>query len=148
VDAGARAILRGSGVHVFTGTERALTTTGIKRASPPQAVQKVRDNYYLIQVSITESPTADWRRLFYETQQEVTPDFPTRSVEITGTLLRFRSDPASVQEKVVRIDRWLERANVKDAGMSNRTEEQRRHKEELAREALEMTEWNDRWSKL
>ena len=125
-----------------------MTTTGIKRASPPQAVQKVRDNYYLIQVSITESPTADWRRLFYETQQEVTPDFPTRSVEITGTLLRFRSDPASVQEKVVRIDRWLERANVKDAGMSNRTEEQRRHKEELAREALEMTEWNERWSKL
>jgi hypothetical protein len=125
-----------------------LTTTGIKRASPPQAVQKVRENYYLIQVSITESPTADWRRLFYETQQEVTPDFPTRSVEITGTLLRFRSDPASVQEKVTRIDRWLERANVKDAGMSNRTEEQRRHKEELAREAQEMAEWNSRWTKL
>ena len=125
-----------------------MTTTGIKRASPPQAVQKVRENYYLIQVSITESPTADWRRLFYETQQEVTPDFPTRSVEITGTLLRFRSDPASVQEKVTRIDRWLERANVKDAGMSNRTEEQRRHKEELAREAQEMAEWNSRWTKL
>ncbi|MFZ0738650.1 MAG: hypothetical protein WCA98_03930 [Candidatus Acidiferrales bacterium] len=125
-----------------------MATCGIRRSSPPQAVQKVRDNYYLIQVSITESPTADWRRLFYEAQQEVTADFPTRSVEITGTLLRFRSDPATVEEKVARIDRWLERANQKDAAMANRSDEQRRHREELAREAKEMTEWNARWTKL
>ena len=96
----------------------------------------------LMQVLVSESPSADWRRLFYETQQDVTPDFPTRSVEITGSLLRFRSDPATVQEKIVRIDRWLERANQKDAAMANRSEEQRRHREELAREAQEMTQWN------
>ena len=125
-----------------------MTTSGIKRSSPPQAVQKVRDNFYLIQVSISESPTADWRRLFYEAQQEVTPDFLPRSVEITGTLLRFRSDPSSVEEKIVRIDRWLERANQKDAAMGTRSEEQRRHREELAREAQEMTDWNARWAKL
>jgi len=125
-----------------------LASTGIKRASPPQAVQKVRDNYYLIQVSITESPSADWRRLFYETQQEVPADFPTRSVEITGTLLRFRSDPATVEEKIARIDRWLERANQKDAASAKRSEEQIRHREELAREAQEMTQWNAKWSKL
>lgn len=125
-----------------------MSTSGVKRMGPPQAVQKVRDNYYLVQVLISESPTADWRRLFYETQQEVTPDFPTRSVEITGSLLRFRSDPATVQERVARIDRWLERANQKDAAMANRSEEQRRHREELAREAQEMTQWNERWSKL
>jgi len=125
-----------------------LATNGIKRASPPQAVQKVRDNYYLIQVSITESPSADWRRLFYETQQDVPADFPTRSVEITGTLLRFRSDPATVEEKIARIDRWLARANQKDASFATRSEEQRRHREELAREALEMTQWNAKWSKL
>ena len=125
-----------------------MASTGIKRASPPQAVQKVRDNYYLIQVSITESPSADWRRLFYETQQEVPADFPTRSVEITGTLLRFRSDPATVEEKIARIDRWLERANQKDAASAKRSEEQIRHREELAREAQEMTQWNAKWSKL
>ncbi len=125
-----------------------MPTNGIKRASPPQAVQKVRDNYYLIQVSITESPSADWRRLFYETQQDVPADFPTRSVEITGTLLRFRSDPATVEEKIARIDRWLDRANQKDAASANRSEEQRRHREELAREAQEMTQWNAKWSKL
>jgi hypothetical protein len=125
-----------------------LASTGIKRASPPQAVQKVRDDYYLIQVSITESPSADWRRLFYETQQEVPADFPTRSVEITGTLLRFRSDPATVEEKIARIDRWLERANQKDAASAKRSEEQIRHREELAREAQEMTQWNAKWSKL
>jgi hypothetical protein len=125
-------------------------TTGIKRSSPPQAVQKVRENFYLIQVSISESPTADWRRLFYEAQAQpdVPPDFPTRSVEISGTLLRFRSDPESVEARVARVDRWIERANQKDAAMSSRTEEQRRHKEELASEAQEMAGWNERWSKL
>ncbi|HXW18711.1 MAG TPA: hypothetical protein VEJ39_10430 [Candidatus Acidoferrales bacterium] len=125
-------------------------TTGIKRSSPPQAVQKVRDNFYLIQVSLSESPTADWRRLFYEaqTQQDVPPDFPTRSVEITGTLLRFRSDPESVEGRVARVDRWIERANQKDAAMGSRTEEQRRHREQLAREAQEMAGWNERWAKL
>ncbi len=123
-------------------------TIGIKRSSPPQAVQKVRDNFYLIQVSISETPSADWRRLFYEVQQDVPPDFPTRSVEISGTLLRFRSSPESVEEKIVRIDRWLERANQKDASMGTRTEEQRRHREELAREAQEMVSWNARWAKL
>lgn len=125
-----------------------MSISGVKRMGPPQAVQKVRDNYYLVQVLVSESPSADWRRLFYETQQDVTPDFPTRSVEITGSLLRFRSDPATVQEKVGRIDRWLERANQKDAAMANRSEEQRRHREDLAREAQEMTQWNERWSKL
>ena len=123
-------------------------TIGIKRSSPPQAVQKVRDNFYLIQVSISETPSADWRRLFYEIQQDVTPDFPTRSVEISGTLLRFRSNPESVEEKVARIDRWLERANQKDASMGTRSEEQRRHREELARESQEMGGWNTRWAKL
>ncbi|HEY4742279.1 MAG TPA: hypothetical protein VIH76_16910 [Candidatus Acidoferrales bacterium] len=121
---------------------------GIKRSSPPQAVQKVRDNFYLIQVSISETPSADWRRLFYEMQQGVTPDFPTRSVEISGTLLRFRSNPESVEEKIAQIDRWLERANQKDAAMGTRSEEQRRHREELAREAQEMSDWNGRWAKL
>jgi hypothetical protein len=123
-------------------------TIGIKRSSPPQAVQKVRDNFYLIQVSISETPSADWRRLFYEVQQDVPPDFPTRSVEISGTLLRFRSNPEGVEEKIARIDRWLERANQKDASMGARTEEQRRHREELAREAQEMVSWNARWAKL
>ena len=81
-------------------------------------------------------------------QQGVTPDFPTRSVEISGTLLRFRSNPESVEEKIAQIDRWLERANQKDAAMGVRSEEQRRHREELAREAQEMGDWNARWSTL
>jgi hypothetical protein len=71
-----------------------LTTSGIRRASPPHAVTKVRENYFLIQVSITETPSADWRRLFYDAQgQDVPPDFAPRSVEITGTFLRFKTDP-------------------------------------------------------
>jgi hypothetical protein len=115
---------------------------------PPQAVQKVRDNFYLIQVSISEAPTADWRRLFYDAQQDVSPNFPPRSVEISATLLRFKSDPASVAQKVATIDRWIERAGQKEAAMGVRSEEQRRRREELAREAQELADWNARWAGL
>jgi hypothetical protein len=124
------------------------TTTGIKRAGPPQAIQKVRDNYYLIQVSLTEAPSADWRRLFYDAQHETPPDFPPRSVEISGALLRFRSDPASVEQKIAWIDRWVEKANQKEAALGVRSEEQRRRRDELAREQQELSELNDRWAKL
>ena len=126
-----------------------MTTTGIRRLGPPQAVQKVRDNFFLVQVSISESPTADWRRLFYDAQQDVQPEFPPRSVEITGTFLRFKSDPNTVEQKVGWIDRWLERANAKEASMAGRsTEMQRQKKEESARETQELAEWNGRWLNL
>jgi len=126
-----------------------LTTSGIRRASPPQAVTKVRDNYFLVQVSITEAPSADWRRLFYDAQgQDVPPDFAPRSVEITGAFLRFKSDPASVEIKVGVLDRWMERASQKEAAMGGRSEVQRQKTEEAAREAVELTEWNARWAKL
>jgi hypothetical protein len=126
-----------------------LTTGGIRRASPPQAVTKVRENYFLIQVSITETPSADWRRLFYDAQgQDVPPDFAPRSVEITGTFLRFKTDPASVEQKVGIIDRWMERASQKEAAMGGRSEVQRQKKEEAVREAQELAEWNARWAKL
>jgi hypothetical protein len=126
-----------------------LTTSGIRRASPPHAVTKVRDNYFLIQVSVTETPSADWRRLFYDAQgQDVPPDFAPRSVEITGTFLRFKSDPGSVEQKIVILDRWMERASTKEAAMAGRTEVQRQKQEEATREAQELAEWNARWAKL
>ena len=124
------------------------TTTGIKRASPPQTVQKVRDKYYLVQISLSEAPSADWRRLFYDAQHETPPDFPPRSVEISGALLRFRSDPASVEQKIGWIDQWVEKANQKEAALGVRSEEQRRRREELAREQQELAELNARWAKL
>lgn len=122
--------------------------SNIRRASPPQAVQKVRDNYYMVQLSITESPSGDWRRLFYDAQQDVPPDFAPRSIEITGTFLRFKADPATVEQKIALIDKWVERANQKEAAMALRSEGQREKKEALAREAQELAEWNARWTKL
>lgn len=122
--------------------------SNIRRASPPQAVQKVRDNYYMVQLSITESPSGDWRRLFYDAQQDVPPDFAPRSIEITGTFLRFKADPATVEQKITLIDKWVERANQKEAAMALRSEGQREKKEVLAREAQELAEWNARWTKL
>jgi hypothetical protein len=124
------------------------TTTGIRRVSPPQAVQKVRDNFYLIQVQISESPSADWRRLFYDMQRDTSADFPPRSVEISGTFFRFRSDAASVEQKVGWIDGWIEKANTKEAAMGVRSEEQRKRREDLAREQQELTALNARWAKL
>ena len=125
-----------------------MTTTGIQRTSPPQAVQKIREGVFMVQVGISGSPSADWRRLFYDTQQEVTADFPPRSVEISGNFLRFKSDPASVEQKIVILDRWLARASQKEASMGGRTEGQRQKKEELEREAQEIAEWNSLWAKL
>lgn len=126
-----------------------MTTGGIRRASPPHAVTKVRDNYFLIQVSITETPSADWRRLFYDAQgQDVPPDFAPRSVEITGTFLRFKTDPGSVEQKVAILDRWMDRASQKEAAMGGRTEVQRQKKDEAVREAQELAEWNARWANL
>jgi len=125
-----------------------LTTSGVRRASPPQAVQKIRDGVFLVQVSITESPSADWRRLFYDAQQEVPPDFAPRSVEITGTFLRFKADPVTVEQKIALLDRWIDRASQKEASMGGRSEVQRQKKEELEREARELGEWNARWAKL
>jgi len=122
--------------------------SNVRRASPPQAVQKVRDNFYMVQLSITESPSGDWRRLFYDAQQEVPPDFAPRSIEITGTFLRFKADPATVEQKIALIDRWMERANQKEAAMAVRSEGQREKKEALAREAQELADWNARWAKL
>jgi hypothetical protein len=125
-----------------------LTTTGIQRTSPPQAVQKIREGVFMVQVGISGSPSADWRRLFYDTQQEVTADFPPRSVEISGNFLRFKSDPSTVEQKVRILDRWMERASQKESTMVGRTEGQRQKKEELDREAQEIAEWNSRWAKL
>ena len=125
-----------------------MTTSGVRRASAPQAVQKIRDNVFLVQLSITGSPSGDWRRLFYDAQQDVPPGFAPRSVEITGTFLRFKSDPASVEQKVALLDKWMERASQKEAAMAGRSEGQRQKMEEMAREAQELSEWNERWAKL
>lgn len=123
------------------------TGTGIQRSGPPQAVQKVRDNYFLVQVMLSGSPSADWRRLFYEARHDG-KDFVPRAVEISGALMRFRSEPASVEQRIRSIDGWVEHANQKEAAMSGRNEEQRRKQEELARESAELNEWNARWARI
>ncbi len=125
------------------------TAVGIKRAGPPQAVQKLRENFYMVQVPLSETPSADWKRLFYDAQQSPPPDFPPRAVEMSGALLRFRSEVSSVEEKIRWIDKWIERANQKEASLGGRLdEERRRRREEMAREQQGLAELNARWSKL
>ena len=124
------------------------TLEGVRRAGPPQAIQKLRENLYLIQVTLSEPPGADWKRLFYDTQQQVSPDFPPRSVDISGAALRFRADGGSIAQKISTIDRWMERANQKEASMGLRSEQQRQRREELMREHQELAELNARLAKL
>src|SRR5215469_10392301 len=81
----------------FIGFGEQAMTDGIRRAGPPLALQKFRENFYLVQVQLTETPSADWKRLFYDAQQLPPPEFPPRAVEISGHLLRFRSDAGSVE---------------------------------------------------
>jgi hypothetical protein len=127
--------------------ERELSS-GIRRTGPPQAVQKIRDGVFMVQVTISESPGADWRRLFYESRQDVTPEFSPRSVEISGTLLRFKTDPSGVEQKTRTIDTWIEKATQKESAMAGRSEAQRQKQEEAAREANEIAAWNARWANL
>jgi hypothetical protein len=127
-----------------------LTTyEGIKRAGPPQAIQKLREDLYMVQISLSDTPSADWKRLFYETQQAPSPDFPPRAVDISGHLLRFRTDAGSVEAKTAWIDRWIERANQKEAAMGGKLDEdRRRRREEHQLEQQELSMVNARWEKL
>jgi len=120
---------------------------GIHRAGPPVATQKVRENVYAVQVALSEPPSADWKRFFYDLQRDAPPDFPPRSVDITGALLRFRSSAENVEQRIALLDQWMERANKKEASL-NRSEEDRRRREESAREHRELADLNTRWSKL
>jgi hypothetical protein len=127
-----------------------LTTfEGVRRTGPPLAVQKLREDFYLVQVPISETPSADWKRLFYDTQQAPPPEFLPRAVEMSGALLKFRSDSRSVEARITWIDKWIERANQKESGMAGRLDEdRRRRREEFGREQQELTELNARWAKL
>ena len=125
------------------------TFEGIKRTGPPQAIQKLREDLFMIQIALSEAPTADWKRLFYETQQSPPPDFPPRAVDVSGAFIRFRSDVGSVEAKTAWIDRWIERANQKEAAMGGKfDEERRRRREEHQREQQELATINARWEKL
>lgn len=121
---------------------------GIRRGGPPQAVQKIREGVFAVQVLLTEPPNADWKRLFYDIQRDFPPEFPPRSCEFSGLVLRFRSDAESVEQRIALIDRWIARANEKEAALGARTEEERHRREELVREHQELAEWNRRWAKL
>lgn len=127
-----------------------MSAEGVKRTGPPTAAQKLRENFYMVQVPLSESPSADWKRLFYDTQgANVAPDFAPRSVEMSGAALRFRSDGAGVESRVGWIDKWIERANQKEAAMGGRmNEERQRRREEMAREQHELAELSARWAKL
>lgn len=125
------------------------TSQGVKRVGAPQAVQKLRDDFYMVQVTLSESPSADWKRVFYETQQAPPPDFHPRSVDISGTSLRFRSDSAAVEQKIAWVDRWVTRANEKESSMSGRLDEEgKRRREAHASEQIELAELTARWAKL
>lgn len=125
------------------------TYEGIKRAGPPQAIQKLREEFYMVQITLTETPSADWKRLFYDTQLSPPPDFLPRSVDISGNLVRFRTDAASVEAKTAWVDRWIDRANQKEASMSGRLDlEGKQRREEHQREQQELAAMNARWEKL
>src|ERR1700722_2660368 len=130
--------------------ERELTTyEGIKRTAPPQAIQKLREDLYMIQIALSETPTADWKRLFYETQQAPPADFPPRAVDISGAFIRFRSEVPSVEARTAWIDRWIDRANQKEAPMGGKLDEERkRRRDQHQREQQELAAINAHWEKL
>lgn len=125
-----------------------MSADGIRREGPPRAIQKLRENQCLVQVLLSEAPSADWKRLFYDLQRDAPADFPARAVDISGTALRFRSDAGSVEEKITLVDLWIERANQKEARIGVRSEEERQRRERMAREQEELAELNASGAKL
>ncbi len=124
------------------------TYEGIKRSGPPQAIQKLREDLYMVQITLSETPSADWKRLFYETQLSPPPDFPPRGVDLSAAV-RFRTDIASVEAKTAWIDRWIDRANQKEAAMGGKLDQERKQRrEEHQREQQELALINARWEKL
>jgi len=116
---------------------------------PPVAVQKLREDFYLIQVGLSETPSADWKRLFYDTQQGPPADFLPRAVEMSGAMLKFRSEGANVESRMGWIDKWIDRANQKEAAMGGKLdEERRRRRDEHQREQQELAAINAHWEKL
>jgi hypothetical protein len=70
-------------------------------------------------------------------------------VDISGAFIRFRSDVASVEARTAWIDRWIERANQKEAAMGGKLdEERRRRRDEHLREQQELAAINAHWEKL
>jgi len=64
-------------------------------------------------------------------------------------LVRFRTDAASVEAKTAWVDRWIDRANQKEASMSGRLDlEGKQRREEHQREQQELAAMNARWEKL
>src|SRR5271170_5154544 len=99
----------------------------------------------MVQITLSETPSADWKRLFYETQQAPPPDFPPRAVDISGNFARFRTEAASVEAKTAWIDRWIDRANQKEASMGGKLNEERKQaREEHQREQQELASINTR----
>jgi hypothetical protein len=121
---------------------------GIHRAGPPQAIQKIREHLYAVQVPLSEPPSADWKRFFYDAQRDVPADFPPRAVDVSGASLKFRADAESVPGKIALLDRWIERANQKEAGLGARSEEDRQRREQATREHRELAELNEKWRTL
>ncbi len=125
-----------------------MTTNGIRRAGPPQAVQRLRENLYSLQVLLSAAPSADWKRLFYDLQRDAPPDFPARGIDVSGTVMRFRSEPDRVAERIGLIDKWIERANLKESSFGARSEQERQRREELHQEHEELARLNAGWEKL
>ena len=125
------------------------TYEGIKRTGPPQAIQKLREDLYMIQIMLSETPTADWKRLFYETQQAPPPDFPPRAVDISGAFIRFRSDVAE-RGSQDGLDRPLDRPRQSEGSGHGREAGRRTpaRREEHQREQQELAAINAHWEKL
>lgn len=121
---------------------------GVRRSGAPQATQKVRDGVFAVQVTLSDAPSADWKRFFYDLNRDHPPEFPPRAVDVSGATLRFRCEAALMEQRIAMLDRWIERANQKEASLGPRSEDERRRREETAREHVEIAEWNARWAKL
>ena len=90
-------------------------TDGINRAGPPQAMQKLRENFYLVQVPLSETPSADWKRLVLRRAAVAARrNFRRARWRSAGTCCAFVPMPQRRAEN--RLDRSLDRTRQSEGG--------------------------------
>ena len=122
---GRKRVVRTDGPHF---RRERLTTNGIQRTSPPQAVQKIRDGVFHRAGGAFQKPQRGLAATFLRRAAGRHSGFRAAIHGDIGDFLRFKVDPSGVEQKIRVLDRWMDRANQKEATMGGRTEVQRQKK--------------------
>lgn len=114
----------------------------IRRIGPPTPIG-VRGTEYDLTVSLSATPSVDWRRTFQAPENWKEPCHPSR-ITVKDRTLTFRSEETDVRLWIQLIDEWIAAANQKLAdrpeSVTRRHVDQTEEERERQRRLQEATE--------